>query len=246
MYGRSLSDRVQRIPFGMYLRIGGRQWAGKHRAEFEALRLVNKHTRIPAPEPVDVLLHAGSSFLVMTRVPGQPIGQLLSTMTDEQVNNTVSTLCEYVAELQMIPNHTKSGAQICNSLGEGIQDWRIGASENQELKFDTEREFHRFLVHDLPTDAVEKAAKAHQIEHKVVFTHADLNPRNILADQDSRITGIVDWECAGWYPEYWEYTKAHFGVRYGIRWLADVIDQVFTGFREELYVENMLSDYTPF
>lgn len=23
-----------------------------------------------------------------------------------------------------------------------------------------------------------------------------------------RVTGIIDWHEAGWYPEYWEYTKA--------------------------------------
>jgi hypothetical protein len=30
-----------------------------------------------------------------------------------------------------------------------------------------------------------------------------------------RVTGIVDWENAGHYPEYWEYTKALFE---GFRW----------------------------
>ena len=38
-----------------------------------------------------------------------------------------------------------------------------------------------------------------------VFTHGDLCPRNILVNESLRITGIVDWEAAGWYPEYWEY-----------------------------------------
>ena len=60
--------------------------------------------------------------------------------------------------------------------------------------------------------------------HKVFFTHADLNPRNILVDQkitksdgstDWRVTGIVDWENSGHYPEYWDCTKAMFE---GFRW----------------------------
>ncbi len=25
--------------------------------------------------------------------------------------------------------------------------------------------------------------------------------------RDCKITGIIDWEDAGWYPEYWEYVK---------------------------------------
>ena len=40
-----------------------------------------------------------------------------------------------------------------------------------------------------------------------LFTHGDVAPRNILVDESYRITGIVDWELAGWYPEYWEYAN---------------------------------------
>lgn len=57
--------------------------------------------------------------------------------------------------------------------------------------------------------------------HKVVFTHAEMNPRNIMVDRSVRpdrtldwsLSGIVDWESAGYYPEYWEYTKALWEVR---------------------------------
>jgi len=24
-----------------------------------------------------------------------------------------------------------------------------------------------------------------------------------------KVVGIIDWECAGWYPEYWEYTTCY-------------------------------------
>lgn len=30
--------------------------------------------------------------------------------------------------------------------------------------------------------------------------------------RDDKIAAIVDWQFAGWYPEYWEYTKAHYGL----------------------------------
>ncbi|KAK0186168.1 hypothetical protein F5146DRAFT_171719 [Armillaria mellea] len=42
--------------------------------------------------------------------------------------------------------------------------------------------------------------------HDIVFTHGDLWDHNIMVDQ-GHITGIVDWEWAGWLPEYWEYTS---------------------------------------
>jgi aminoglycoside phosphotransferase (APT) family kinase protein len=40
-----------------------------------------------------------------------------------------------------------------------------------------------------------------------VFTHGDLSSLNILVRRDD-ILGLVDWETAGWYPPYWEYTSA--------------------------------------
>jgi hypothetical protein len=38
-----------------------------------------------------------------------------------------------------------------------------------------------------------------------VFTYGDLTPRNIMVDGNGQITAILDWERAGWYPEYWEF-----------------------------------------
>lgn len=56
--------------------------------------------------------------------------------------------------------------------------------------------------------------------HRMSFTHADLNSRNILVDDvvqqggslpvGWRVTGIVDWEMAGYYSKYWECTKAFY------------------------------------
>lgn len=40
-----------------------------------------------------------------------------------------------------------------------------------------------------------------------LFTHGDVAPRNIMVDESGHITGIIDWEQAGWYPDYWEYAN---------------------------------------
>ena len=44
-------------------------------------------------------------------------------------------------------------------------------------------------------------------KHAIVFTHGFLAFRNIIV-KDSRFKAIIDWEMAGWYPEYWEFAKA--------------------------------------
>lgn len=165
---------------------------------------------------------------------------MLSAMTDEQINQAVVDLKKYVYELRRIPREPTEYA-ICNPQGGGILDWRIPDSQREELRFKTEADFNKYLSHFFWEDIRKRATKSHGIPHDIVFTHGDLNPRNILAE-NGKITGIVDWENAGWFPEYWEYTKAHYTVRSVIRWLADVVDVVFEGYREELYVENLLSD----
>ncbi|KAF2425514.1 kinase-like protein [Tothia fuscella] len=245
LYGPTLSDRTHRLPFNLYLRIAPIKWAPKHRAEFQSLQLVEKYTDIPAPRAVDTAQHSEYSYLLMTRVSGQPIGKMLAIMTDEKIAIAVQDLKKYLAGLQHIPNTTGSGFQICNSLGAGILDWRIGDSQREELKFKSEAEFNQYLTSPFDESTQKQAEKAHHRKHGIVFTHNDLNPRNVLADETGKITGIVDWECSGWFPEHWEYTKAHFAVRYTIRWLADVVDRVFPDYREELWVENMLSDLAP-
>ncbi|KAJ5269678.1 hypothetical protein N7505_005436 [Penicillium chrysogenum] len=239
-YGPSLSPTVQRLPWGLYLRKAPAHWATQCRAEAHALDMVEKFTQIPAPRPIDVLETPDASYLLMTRVPGLPIGHLLHAMTDEQMENVVFDLKRYIAQMRAIPNQV-SKFQICNSAGGGILDWRIPDSQSGNLRFQTEADFHNFLTREMTDDTRRCAAKSHALSHAIVFTHGDLNPRNILAE-NGNITGIVDWENAGFFPEYWEYTKMHYTVRYLIRWLADVVDQVFEGYRDELHVDNMLSD----
>lgn len=52
-------------------------------------------------------------------------------------------------------------------------------------------------------------------DHKTFFAHGDLWPGNILVQWTSGGAGekgtiqtkIIDWESAGWYPEYWDYSN---------------------------------------
>jgi hypothetical protein len=73
-----------------------------------------------------------------------------------------------------------------------------------------EATFNSSLYFDLipTTPAPIRTALYKQIrnDHRIVFSHGDFAQHNILV-QDGRVTGLVDWEYAGWYPEHWEYIK---------------------------------------
>ncbi|KAF8233172.1 hypothetical protein L208DRAFT_1268236, partial [Tricholoma matsutake] len=68
-------------------------------------------------------------------------------------------------------------------------------------------------------------------EAQVYLTHGDLLPHNILVN-GSRITAIIDWETASYYPEFWEYCRMH-----DLGWMtppwARVLTHIFLGPRRE-------------
>ncbi|KAH8424146.1 uncharacterized protein LDX57_001900 [Aspergillus melleus] len=56
-----------------------------------------------------------------------------------------------------------------------------------------------------------------ETNHQIVFTHGDLRHANIMVHEGS-VTGILDWEFSGWYPEYWEFAKALYVWRWQNDW----------------------------
>ena len=58
----------------------------------------------------------------------------------------------------------------------------------------------------------------------IYFTHGDLTLGNIIVSGlpgSQRIKAIIDWEQAGWYPEYWEYCKMMYGVELDHEWRTE-------------------------
>jgi aminoglycoside phosphotransferase (APT) family kinase protein len=64
----------------------------------------------------------------------------------------------------------------------------------------------------------------------IKFTHGDLHRSNIILGKDVcgelHITAIIDWEQAGWLPEYWEVRKAIYSSPLGDEW-ADTYIPMF-------------------
>ncbi|KUI56358.1 Aminoglycoside 3'-phosphotransferase [Cytospora mali] len=58
-----------------------------------------------------------------------------------------------------------------------------------------------------------------------VLTHGDLTPRNIMV-KDGVITGIVDWERSGFFPEYAEYAFAMKLCHSHEKWWIPVLEEI--------------------
>jgi len=75
----------------------------------------------------------------------------------------------------------------------------------------SEEEFNQFIMTDLKPrfdgEYYHMLLSMARKDHKIILTHADFYPRNIMI-QGNNVTGLIDWQYAGWYPEHWEYVKA--------------------------------------
>ncbi|KAG6002939.1 hypothetical protein E4U21_002504 [Claviceps maximensis] len=240
VYGSSGTASVQRLPFGMYVKNNSVDYHHRLENEYAAVQLVRRHTLVPVPIALDFVSDSKESCLLTTRIPGIPLGACINTLSHSEEAALVYDLQQALYQLRTIPRETASGYAITNVLGNACYDGRIITSTIYDPEqgdfagpFVDEAEFHDHLRISDPPDVSQHNA------HRIVFTHGDLNMRNILM-HNGRLSGIVDWEFAGWYPEYWEYTKAHFVSSVTQRWLR-IVDKVFKpigDFETELEVER--------
>ncbi|KAI1442016.1 hypothetical protein F5Y02DRAFT_410420 [Annulohypoxylon stygium] len=198
LYGsNSESCVVQRLPFGLYFK----SFCEGDRAcnELNALQMVRQHTSIPVPQVVDIVRIPRDTYLFTTRMPGVPLWRCQEILTERDIERISNQLKSYLVQLRDIPHIPQStmGITICNSLGLALNDSRIRGGQKMG-PFADEASFSRLLRY--PDDPVRRG-------HKIT----------IQSDGSIgwSVTGIVDWEFAGFYPEYWDCTKSMFE---GFRW----------------------------
>lgn len=186
------------------------------------------------------LVADGKPWLIMTGMPGQRVDEVIHRMSYPERHQLADDLAAAMDACRNIPN--ASAFLIASASGGRLQDPR--ASSNGCGPYHTEAEFNEQIARGCREDLAQAFPNAHAQEHPVVFTHADLFPSNILVDA-GRLSGIVDWQFAGFYPAYWEYTKAMRSVRHAEHYQA-LFRRIFGNrFEEELEVEEYLSGYFP-
>ncbi|KAF9518791.1 hypothetical protein BS47DRAFT_1375256 [Hydnum rufescens UP504] len=158
---------------------------------------VARHTAVPVPKVYDLFsgrLHGSKDVLhlVMEYVPGVELERLWGRMEEEDRLEIVQQLRGYISELRRL-KPPRPGA-VESVYSRPCQQQTIRSEPFGP--FPSVKEFQRFL--ELERTAVR--------EYTTTFTHGDIAPRNIIV-RGNKIVAILDWESAGWYPEYWEYTR---------------------------------------
>jgi aminoglycoside phosphotransferase len=246
MCGFTDSLNVQQLPFGLYLKMVSLARRENLVNEHATLELVRRHTDLPVPRALDLVSDASDIYLLTTRIPGHKLGLCIDVMSDEDTAALVRDLRRHIIALRAIPRPPGWKHAIANAADGPCFDYRINAALDDDEErgetvgpFLSENDFNETLRCGALPEVV------HRGGHDIVFTHGDLNMRNVLVDEHGRLSGIVDWENAGWFPEYWDYTKAYFVAKLHQRWLR-MVDDVFGQFGDfqgELETERELWNY---
>jgi hypothetical protein len=138
------------------------------------------------------------------------------------------------------------GTTIASVDGGSLFDYRIPSPSVRFGPFNTVQDFHRQLRMGMEFDSrlgleIQELINQQSKTWPLVFTHGDLSSLNILARGDD-LVGIIDWETAGWYLSYWEYTSAYQVNPQNSFWVYE-IDKFLQPMPEELAMGRVRQKY---
>ena len=175
------------------------------------MQIIRQLTSIPVPEIVRVHAQGQKAYIFMSYIPGSTLQDVWPSLSTEARQNIANQLKTYMDDLRAVPPPSPCyfGSLETHTCVDRRQLTRLSVSEHQLIS--SEAEFNRFIMGNLsvsqPTEYYNMVLSMMRQDHRRVLTHGDFHPRNIIV-KDMVVTGIIDWDCAGWYPEYWEYIKA--------------------------------------
>ncbi|KIW14391.1 hypothetical protein PV08_07173 [Exophiala spinifera] len=193
---------------------------------------------IPVPEVYSCTDCEGITIIDMEMVTGDTSESVWPQLSQDEKHS-------YARQLRGIVNQLRSlEGDYIGSLDQGPGvDARRGT--HQGGPFPDEASFNDFLL----SNTISKTPRVYRkmlegllsTSHKTVFTHGDLSLTNVVI-REGQIVGVLDWETAGWYPEYWEFVQFFRAVYSDYREYADIIfDKLYP---EELMTDHFLSHLT--
>ena len=180
--------------------------------ELEAMRYVAENTSIPVPKIHSTHILDFFFYIEMEFVEGTDLAVAWMTegLLSERDKETIfEDIRDHICQLRELAPPKQD--IVFSALQHEVRDCRMGSRLFGPLSQD---DSHSSLRGNLRIESCaksfgEEAAKFHTQSYRTCFTHADLIPRNIIV-RGGRVVAIIDLAFSWWYPEYWEYTKAHY------------------------------------
>jgi hypothetical protein len=169
---------------------------------------------IPAPRPHGALAIGPLRVMFMSFIPGTTLAHAWPTLSIEQKSSIQQQLDGILSRMRKItkPQDRElggvggEGAKACHvdecAFFPGIRT----AAEYRDQQFSARHYDSNTYIKLLRTLFDMNGADS---DHEAVFTHGDVRPHNIMVDRkpgtdELFVTAIIDWEDAGFYPEWYE------------------------------------------
>lgn len=165
--------------------------------------------------------------LVSERVPGVPLDEAWPGLTDAQKADIKDQLRTQLAHMRKCTQSFigRVGGQHTRNVYDRLHQTYCGP-------FDDEKSFDKWCLNRVNRGPIVRWKWQRFLDKErgkssgtFVLTHGDLTPRNILV-QDGTITGIVDWEKSGFFPEYAEYAFAMTLCHGHEKWWIPILKEV--------------------
>ena len=209
-----LSKQSNRIVIQYNLLSVAKSGAGVQPTEARAMELVSDHTSVPVPEVFFFSFSSNHGSIHMSLIPGCPLEDKWDGLDEANKEFVCRQTWDLISKIREIPRpeELQNGPFQCSADGSLSKDPML-----MDLNFRSPKALMN--GHDVRDRIYERYLyfNGRRFEGQLldmlplsetsVFTHADIAPRNIMVDEQNNITGILDWEFAGWYPDYWEYTQ---------------------------------------
>lgn len=178
--------------------------------EAQNMVFIARHTSIPVPTVHLAFMDKGRTYILMERIHGHPVGK---NWVQRPADSKLAVL-ENLKEMVLQMRHLQTSSSLISSVNGGsLYDPRMPCITGRFGPFQNVQEFHCYLRNGIQAHSnhdadIKTLITLHSQDWNApTFTHGDLSSQNILVRGDN-IVGIIDWETAGWYPPYWEYTTA--------------------------------------
>lgn len=210
--------------------------------EAATLRFIARHTTIPVPKVRRVFCSNGRRYILMDFVRNcVQMDVAWRRWPADTRRRAVEQLKGYMGQLRALPPPAE-GIVASVTGGPLLDNGRMGETFGP---FSSHDDFHRFLRAEFSLEdfsmfqvKMDDIMVVHRRRYLTKFTHGDFAPRNILVTEDGTVVAIVDWETAGWYPEYWEFTKARYTLEH-MDW-TPVIGEMTGTYEQEFQAEAEL------